>query len=93
MHYDPDLKVRLPPLTLLPLNTIVCFLLLIKLLSQDVNIVATYSDHYGNIRLGRVKMGDLSSSWVLENPGGKKQGSQVPKFNVCSRLVFGFKKI
>ncbi|KFK30437.1 hypothetical protein AALP_AA7G260900 [Arabis alpina] len=43
---------------------------------KDVNIVATYSDHYGNIRLGRVKMGDLSSSWVFDNPA-KKRGSQL----------------
>lgn len=61
-----------------------------------MNIVATYSDHYGNIRLGRVKMEDLSSSWVLENPAnqvsGKKKGLQVPTFNVCLRLVFGFNK-
>ncbi|KAG7623320.1 Nucleotide-diphospho-sugar transferase [Arabidopsis suecica] len=48
---------------------------------KDVNIVATYSDHYGNIRLGRVKMGDLSPSWVLENPAyqvsRKTKGSQL----------------
>ncbi|KAL1190181.1 putative galacturonosyltransferase 3 [Cardamine amara subsp. amara] len=43
---------------------------------KDVSIVATYSDHYGNIRLGSLKMGDLSSSWVLENPA-KKKGSQL----------------
>lgn len=35
---------------------------------QDVNIVATYSDHHGNIRLGSVKMGHLSSSWLFDNP-------------------------
>ncbi|KAL0891762.1 hypothetical protein Bca101_015745 [Brassica carinata] len=35
---------------------------------KDVNIVATYSDHHGNIRLGSVKMGDLSSSWLFDNP-------------------------
>ncbi|XP_010555175.1 PREDICTED: probable galacturonosyltransferase 3 isoform X2 [Tarenaya hassleriana] len=35
---------------------------------KDVSVIATYSDHYGNIRLGRVKMGDLSASWVLESP-------------------------
>jgi alpha-1,4-galacturonosyltransferase len=54
---------------------------------KDVNIVATYSDHYGNIRLGRVKMGDLSPSWVLENPAyqvsRKTKGSQVPNIS-CS---------
>ncbi|KAF2531562.1 hypothetical protein F2Q70_00033663 [Brassica cretica] len=35
---------------------------------KDVNIVATYSDHHGNIRLGSVKMGDLSASWLFHNP-------------------------
>ncbi|XP_018483260.1 probable galacturonosyltransferase 3 isoform X2 [Raphanus sativus] len=35
---------------------------------KDVNIVATYSDHHGNIRLGSVKMGHLSSSWLFDNP-------------------------
>ncbi|CAG7873471.1 unnamed protein product, partial [Brassica rapa] len=35
---------------------------------KDVNIVATYSDHHGNIRLGSVKMGHLSSSWLFHNP-------------------------
>lgn len=35
---------------------------------QDIDIIATYSDTSGAIRISRVKMRDLSASWVLENP-------------------------
>ncbi|KAF7810726.1 putative galacturonosyltransferase 3 [Senna tora] len=34
---------------------------------QDIDIIATYSDISGNIRLARVKMRDLSDSWIWEN--------------------------
>ncbi|XP_056860371.1 probable galacturonosyltransferase 3 [Raphanus sativus] len=47
---------------------------------KDVNIVATYSDHHGNIRLGSVKMGHLSSSWLFDNP-------LRPNTNPSSQLV------
>ncbi|MBA0675712.1 hypothetical protein Goari_017237 [Gossypium aridum] len=35
---------------------------------KDLDIIATYSDVSGTIRTCRVKMKDLSASWVLENP-------------------------
>ncbi|KAM4099472.1 hypothetical protein ACJW30_07G162300 [Castanea mollissima] len=35
---------------------------------QDIDIIATYSDTSGAIRISRVKMRDLSASWVWENP-------------------------
>ncbi|KAG5239376.1 galacturonosyltransferase [Salix suchowensis] len=38
---------------------------------MDINIIATYSDTAGAVRLSRVKMSDLSPSWVLENPADK----------------------
>ncbi|KAG8502062.1 hypothetical protein CXB51_000198 [Gossypium anomalum] len=46
---------------------------------KDLDIIATYSDVSGTIRTCRVKMKDLSASWVLENPTNvdKVQGSQV----------------
>ncbi|KAB2047786.1 hypothetical protein ES319_A13G070500v1 [Gossypium barbadense] len=50
---------------------------------KDIDIIATYSDASGTIRTRRVKMKDLSASWVLENPisgdPGKQKGSQVFK--------------
>ncbi|KAK8527789.1 hypothetical protein V6N13_085596 [Hibiscus sabdariffa] len=42
---------------------------------KDIDIIATYSDVSGTIRTSRVKMKDLSASWVLENPINVK-GSQ-----------------
>ncbi|KAF9676396.1 hypothetical protein SADUNF_Sadunf09G0134200 [Salix dunnii] len=38
---------------------------------MDINIIATYSDNTGAVRLSRVKMSDLSPSWVFENPADK----------------------
>ncbi|KAK2392192.1 putative galacturonosyltransferase 3 [Trifolium repens] len=35
---------------------------------KDVDIIATYSDASGHIRLARLKMRDLSDSWVWESP-------------------------
>jgi alpha-1,4-galacturonosyltransferase len=35
---------------------------------QDIDIIATYSDASGHIRLARLKMTDLSDSWLWENP-------------------------
>lgn len=35
---------------------------------QDIDIIASYSDTSGAVRISRVKMRDLSASWVLENP-------------------------
>ncbi|XWS68341.1 hypothetical protein CRYUN_Cryun04dG0081900 [Craigia yunnanensis] len=50
---------------------------------KDIDIIATYSDVSGTIRTSRVKMKDLSASWVLENPlnrdPDKQKGSQVLK--------------
>lgn len=50
---------------------------------KDIDIIATYSDASGTIRTSRVKMKDLSASWVLENPingdPDKPKGSQVLK--------------
>ncbi|XWS39684.1 hypothetical protein CRYUN_Cryun18bG0076100 [Craigia yunnanensis] len=50
---------------------------------KDIDIIATYSDASGTIRTSRVKMKDLSASWVLENPINgdlnKRKGSQVLK--------------
>lgn len=34
---------------------------------QDIDIIATYSDTSGNIRLARMKTRDLSDSWIWEN--------------------------
>ncbi|XVF01619.1 hypothetical protein REPUB_Repub04eG0104300 [Reevesia pubescens] len=48
---------------------------------KDIDIIATYSDASGTIRTSRVKMKDLSASWVLENPingdPDNLKGSQV----------------
>lgn len=46
---------------------------------QDVDIIATYSDTFGAVRISRVKMRDLSSSWVLKNPsaGNHEQPNSV----------------
>ncbi|EEF28486.1 Glycosyltransferase QUASIMODO1, putative [Ricinus communis] len=41
------------------------------LVEKDIDILATYSDASGSIRIKRVKMKDLSASWVLENPVDK----------------------
>ncbi|XP_015882881.2 probable galacturonosyltransferase 3 [Ziziphus jujuba] len=35
---------------------------------KDIDIIASYSDTSGAVRISRVKMRDLSASWVLENP-------------------------
>ncbi|KAK1558335.1 hypothetical protein Q3G72_001208 [Acer saccharum] len=35
---------------------------------KDIDIIVTYSDASGAIRINRVKMSHLSPSWVLENP-------------------------
>lgn len=35
---------------------------------KDIDIIATYSDASGHIRLARLKMRDLSDSWIWENP-------------------------
>jgi len=35
---------------------------------QDIDIIATYSDTSGHVRLARLKMRDLSDSWIWENP-------------------------
>lgn len=35
---------------------------------KNIDIIATYSNNLGAVRSSRVKMGDLSASWVLENP-------------------------
>ncbi|KAL5562343.1 hypothetical protein UlMin_032090 [Ulmus minor] len=35
---------------------------------QDIDVIVTYSDMSGALRLRRVKMKDLSASWVLEHP-------------------------
>ncbi|GAV60133.1 Glyco_transf_8 domain-containing protein/PPR domain-containing protein/PPR_1 domain-containing protein/PPR_2 domain-containing protein, partial [Cephalotus follicularis] len=37
--------------------------------TQDIDIIASYSDSSGIVRLSRVKMSALSASWVLEKPG------------------------
>lgn len=36
--------------------------------TQDIDIIAAYSDASGHIRLARLKTMDLSASWVWENP-------------------------
>lgn len=55
---------------------------------QDIDIVATYSDTSGAIRLGRVKMKDLSASWMWDNPvdgnHGRQRNFQVLK---CDNLL------
>jgi len=35
---------------------------------QEIDIIATYSDASGHVRLARLKMRDLSDSWIWENP-------------------------
>lgn len=51
---------------------------------QDIDIVATYSDTSGAIRLGRVKMKDLSASWMWDNPIDGNHGRQR-NFQVLQR--------
>lgn len=41
---------------------------------QDIDIIATYSDASGAVRIGKVKMSHLSSSWILENPNDRENG-------------------
>ncbi|CDY59095.1 BnaCnng34200D [Brassica napus] len=55
---------------------------------KDVNIVATYSDHHGNIRLGSVKMGDLSSSWLFHHPLLPPNNNKPPSQLVTPRDSF-----
>jgi hypothetical protein len=53
---------------------------------QDIDIIATYSDTSGAIRISRVKMRDLSASWVWENPmdvhHDQSMSSQVLQFEL-----------
>lgn len=53
---------------------------------QDFDIIATYSDASGTVRISRVKMRDLSASWVWENRmdgnHDQPQTSQVLPFNL-----------
>ncbi|KAJ0076929.1 hypothetical protein Patl1_35727 [Pistacia atlantica] len=35
---------------------------------EDIDIIATYSDVSGAVRIGRVKKSHLSASWILESP-------------------------
>lgn len=51
---------------------------------MDINIIATYSDTSGAVRTSRVKMRDLSPSWVLENPADKNHDQ--PKTSQFQRL-------
>ena len=44
--------------------------------TQNIDIIATYSNNYGAIQSSRVKIGDLSASWVLENPIDGGDGHQ-----------------
>lgn len=50
---------------------------------QDIDVIATYSDVSGAVRISRVKMSHLSASWILENPSDRDNGlpnsSQVLK--------------
>ncbi|XP_058785833.1 probable galacturonosyltransferase 3 [Vicia villosa] len=43
---------------------------------KDIDIIATYSDASGHIRLARLKMRDLSDSWVWENPSNANTEQQ-----------------
>ncbi|KAI4350226.1 hypothetical protein L6164_004699 [Bauhinia variegata] len=47
---------------------------------KDIDIIATYSGASGNIRLARMKMRDLSDSWMWENPisGDQEQQKNSP---------------
>nr|XP_011458092.1 PREDICTED: probable galacturonosyltransferase 3 isoform X1 [Fragaria vesca subsp. vesca] len=46
-----------------------------KLLDEkNIDIIATYSNNYGAVQSSRVKVGDLSASWVLENPIDGRHG-------------------
>ncbi|KAM1791308.1 hypothetical protein ACFX12_035289 [Malus domestica] len=40
---------------------------------KNIDIIATYSNNLGAVQISRVRMGDLSASWVLENPIDGKQ--------------------
>ncbi|XP_012067171.1 probable galacturonosyltransferase 3 isoform X2 [Jatropha curcas] len=53
---------------------------------KDIDIIATYSDTSGNIRIRRVQVKDLSASWVLENPTDK--GHDQPKTSQTLRDSF-----
>lgn len=56
----------------------------VQLDEMDINIIATYSDTSGAVRTSRVKMSDLSPSWVLENPADKNHDQ--PKTSQFQRL-------
>lgn len=38
-------------------------------LMQDIDIIVTYSDPSGTIRVKTIRSRDLSASWVWKNPG------------------------
>lgn len=52
-------------------------LCLLSYSEQNIDIIATYSNNLGAVQSSRVKMGDLSASWVLENPVDGRQ--EYPK--------------
>ncbi|KAM5562765.1 putative galacturonosyltransferase 3 [Rosa sericea] len=41
---------------------------------KNIDIIATYSNNYGAVQSSRVRLGDLSASWVLENPIDGRHG-------------------
>ncbi|CAL1399314.1 unnamed protein product [Linum trigynum] len=53
---------------------------------KDIDIIASYSDPSGRMRVSRVKMKSLSASWVLENPvdtaenDGQNSTAQTSKY-------------
>lgn len=42
-------------------------------LLQDIDVIVTYSDASGAIRAGRVKMSQLSPSWIIESPNDRNR--------------------
>ncbi|KAF2302481.1 hypothetical protein GH714_036529 [Hevea brasiliensis] len=53
---------------------------------KDIDIIAAYSGTSGSIQIRRVKMKDLSASWVLQNPVDK--GHDQPKASLTSKDSF-----
>ncbi|KAL1348705.1 hypothetical protein HN51_024707 [Arachis hypogaea] len=44
---------------------------------KDIDIIATYSDASGHFQLARLKMRDLSDSWIWENPTNENNEHQT----------------
>ncbi|KAJ0113330.1 hypothetical protein Patl1_03182 [Pistacia atlantica] len=53
---------------------------------KDMDIVVTYTNAFGNFQINRVKMSQLSSSWIFESP--TNEGSDSPKQSKTPRDLY-----